>query len=177
MDEIEVKILEVDQAAIEEKLISLGAIKCFEGDIQALLFDFPDRRLDQADSFIRIRSKGDEVELAFKRRILGDDTVKRYEETEVTVSDKAVMADILLKLGLVNTVVGRKKHRISYATEGAHFELDTFDGMPTFLEIETADKRLLEEWVARLGYRMEDTKPWGGRQVYEHYGVPYILSS
>jgi adenylate cyclase class 2 len=177
MDEIEVKILEVDQVGIEETLVTLGATKSFEGDIQALQFDFPDRRLDQVDSFLRLRNKGDEVELAFKRLILDDDTVKRYEETEVKVSDKAVMADILGKMGMVNTAVGVPKRRVSYAADGVHFELDTYEGIPTFLEIETSDKALLEEWVARLGYRMEDTKAWSGRQVCEYYGISNILAT
>ena len=40
MTEIEVKILEIDQALIEQKLISLGATKTFDGVMRAVFFYF-----------------------------------------------------------------------------------------------------------------------------------------
>jgi predicted adenylyl cyclase CyaB len=172
MTEVEVKILEIDVAATEQKLRELGATKVFEGDIRASLFDFPDNRLDLVQSFVRIRTKGDTVELVVKKRIPSEIS-KSYEELEVVVSDYGVAQQILEHIGLVETVHGRKKHRISYTLENAHFEIDAFDDMPAFLEIEVTDSDHLAKWVELLGFRMEDAKPWSGRDVYEHYGVEY----
>lgn len=172
MPEVEVKILEIDVSAIEKKLTDMGAKKVFEGDIQASLFDFPDSRLDKEQSFVRLRSKGNKTELVFKKRI-PDEVAKSYHELQVEVSDLKQAWGILEGIGLVETVHGRKKHRISYALADAHFELDEFEGMPAFLEIEVSDSRELPKWVEALGYTMEDAKPWSGKEVYEHYGVEY----
>jgi hypothetical protein len=45
MEEIEVKILEVNRKELEKKLIKLGAKKTFEGEISATFFDFKDRSI------------------------------------------------------------------------------------------------------------------------------------
>ena len=172
MKEIEVKVLDVDAVRIKETLVGLGASKVFEGFIQASLFDFPDGRLDRDNSFLRLRTKGDQVELAFKKAI-PNQVAKSYEELEVQVSDPTVALKIIESLGLMETVRGRHKHRTSYSLDGAHFELDTFDGMPTFLEIEVSDSGQLEKWVGLLGFSMKDAKAWGSREIYGHYGIEY----
>jgi len=172
MTEVEVKILEIDVPSIESKLVALGATKVFEGDIQASLYDFPDQRLNQDRSFIRLRTKGEKAEFVFKKHI-ANEVAESYDELEVEVSDIEVTRKILEKIGLVETVHGVRKHRITYAADNAHFELDKFEGMPAFFEIEVSDSDELPKWVELLGYTMDDAKSWSGRDVYKHYGVPY----
>jgi adenylate cyclase, class 2 len=170
MNEVEVKILEVDIKAIVKKLEGMGAKKVFDGRSQARYFDYPDGRLKSAKSVLRLRSKGELVELAFKRKNSDDKTVKSREETEVNVSDLETMGKILLALGMVELEPGLNKHRASYALEDAHFEFDTYEGVPTYLEIEAHSVERARYWVEKLGFSMRDTKPWTGKDVVKHYG-------
>ena len=66
-----------------------------------------------------------------------------------------------------------EKHRISYVLDTAYFELDKFDDMPTFLEIEVSDSNELLGLVKLRGYILIYIKPWSGKEVYEHYGIEY----
>ena len=62
------------------------------------------------------------------------------------------------------------KKRISYVLGDIRFEIDTYEGIPTFLEIEAPSEEILEEMVLKLGFSMKDTKPWNGKKVWKHYG-------
>ncbi len=170
MKEVEVKILEIDTEAVVEKLLSLGAEKVFEGDMLATMYDFPDRRFDKEGSFVRLRTKGNTAELVFKKRLLGT-VAKSFEETETQVSDLQATRKILEILGLVPLREGRNCHRVSYVIDSTHIEIDTIEGIPTFLEIEVQDESEIAAWVEKLGYAMADAKPWSKREVYAYYGV------
>lgn len=168
MQEIEVKILEIDVPAFKRKLASIGAKKVFEGNIIASKFDTPTKQLEKNDQLLRLRTRGDIVELTFKKKQKSTQA-KIVEETEVTVSDYKAMKTILQEIGFIES--GKQhKTRISYALgDDVHIEIDTFPGIPPFAEIETHNLKRLKEVVALLGYTMEDTKPWSGSKVIEYY--------
>jgi adenylate cyclase class 2 len=175
MKEIEVKILEVNVPSLVKKIESLGGKKVFEGDISASYFDFPDKRLRAQQKVLRLRQRGKEVELTCKRQTKNE-TVKMMDEFEVRVTDFNQMKTILNELGLEEEEsredgqsIHLGKHRVSYEVGPIHVELDTIPHFPTFAEIEAHSQEELEEWVKKLGYQMSDAKPWGGRDVINHY--------
>src|SRR5208337_4315563 len=86
MQEIEVKILNVDGRQIKEKLIHLGAKKVFDGEIETFFFDFKNQAMVKARNVIRLRREGDTTVLTFKK-FLSNEDVKAVEEFEVVVSD------------------------------------------------------------------------------------------
>jgi adenylate cyclase class 2 len=168
MNEVEVKFLEIDKAALERKLQSLGAKKVFEGIITPFYFDFPNGSLRARNKVLRLRKKGSLVEFAIKekKKSFG---AKVAEETEVIVSDFENTRKILLSLGF-REYARLPKKRISYALGPVHYELDTYDGMPTFLEVEAHSIKELKWAVNKLGFILKEAKPWSGREVLKHYG-------
>jgi adenylate cyclase, class 2 len=167
MNEVEVKFLDVNSKDIIKKLQSFGAKKTFEGSIVPSFFDFPDRRLKARNQLLRLRKKGELLELTFKQKKKSS-KAKIAVETELYVSDFEKMRSILLKIGLLERR-RYSKRRISYVLEDAHYELDTYAGMPTFLEVEASSVGALRKAVSKIGFSMNDAKPWSGRQVFEHY--------
>src|SRR3989338_4016511 len=145
MQEIEIKILEINRKDIEKKLLALGAVKKFDGIIQALYFDYPDGSINK---------------------------VKNCEELEVSVSDFEVMKQILEAMG-VKQWLSMKKQRTSYSLDGTHFEfdryVDEYDYIPEFVEIEAKDIETLYKVVEILGFQKEDCKPWGVLKLIKHY--------
>ena len=167
MQEIEVKILEVDTLYITQKLESWGAKNVFDGEVNASYYDFSNGRLKDNNRFLRLRKKGSTVELTLKEKVEHEEA-KIMQEYEVNVTDFEIMQKILYGLGLLEIKVARK-HRTSYLLDEVHFELDTFPGIPTFLEIEASNMERVREYVQKLGYSMQDAKPWSGGDVLKYY--------
>ncbi len=168
MNEIEVKILDIDKNKVIKQLESLGAKKVFEGKIHVLFFDFPNKKLEKESSFLRLRNKENFSELTFKKSI-SEEKAKIVEETEIVCDNFENAKKILKNLGLVELKISADKYRISYSLDGVHFEIDNLENFPTYLEIEAPDLAQLQKAVEKLGFSMKDAKPWSGKEVKEHY--------
>jgi len=168
MEEIEVKILEIDEKEVIERLRGLGARKIFDGDVITTYFDFEDKRLAKEGKILRLRKKGDQVELTYKKKISKKEA-KITDEYEVIVDRIDAVVEILEMVGL-KEFHKSIKHRISYTKDNIHFEIDTYPGIPAFLEIEAQSVGELREYINKLGFSMDETLPWSIKDVLEYYG-------
>jgi len=167
MNEVELKFLEIDVAATIAKLESIGAKKAFDGDMKAVYFENPAKTLREQKQVLRVRQEGDKAVVAFKQKQTSE-LAQVSDETEVIVSDYQTTKNIFLKLGFT---VKKEfvKHRISYKLDNFSFEIDTLEGIPTFLEIEALSEDSIKEAVALLGLDLADGKDWNGFAVKEYY--------
>lgn len=172
MQEVEVKIIDIDRGKVEATLKSLGASETFEGEVETLFFDFPGDPISKAKNLLRLRKRGDKNELTFKR-FVADNTAKVREEYEVLVSDFDTTRVILESIGLKG--FGHlKKHRISYALkDGVAVDLDKYEGdlahIPDLMEIEAKDTAELRSHLNLLGFRPQDAKPWTTFDLINYY--------
>ena len=171
MKETEVKILEVNRQKIERTLRSLDAKKVFDGEVETLLFDFPDGIIIKQKNVLRLRKMQDKTELTFKK-ICITETAKTAEEYSVEVSNLETMEKILENLGL--SIIDRtKKHRVSYTLDDARFDFDrylgTYDYIPEFLEIEAKNADLIHKYAALIGFKTKDCLPWSTTDLIKHY--------
>jgi adenylate cyclase, class 2 len=165
MQEIEAKILEIDQEAIIAKLIEHGAKLVFDGTLIADFFNTP------KGFRLRLRSDGTKHVLTYKRKVNTENAnVKSAEELETEISSPGNLQKIFADLDIVHE---RRvtKHRTTYAIGKVHFEIDTYDAIPTFLEIEAPTSEEIVHWAEMLGYSEEDLTPMTMRQLEEHYNV------
>lgn len=177
MNEIEVKILTIDRKALEKKLLSMGAKKIFDGDIEGGLYDFPDKRLEKNREALRLRREGDEVVLTYKKHLTseineGSAKAKVADEIEVKVSDFD-QAEAILKALNFKLFIPIKKKRVTYTLHGIHFAFDKYSdhlkNVPEFLEIEGDNVESVFEAVERLGFTREDCVSWGLRGLALHF--------
>jgi predicted adenylyl cyclase CyaB len=162
--EIETTILNIDRKVVEKKILSLGARKIFDGDVEALFFDYPDGRLRNQKVTIRLRKIGEKAFLTAKRPgELMSHTIKSRDEHEAEVSDFGTVKKILESTGL-SVWLALRKHRTSYAIGKVHFEFDKhhdrYSFVPEYLEIEAPDEATLHKYAILLGFRKEDCTPW-----------------
>jgi adenylate cyclase class 2 len=173
MNEIEVKIIDIDRGEVEKRLLSLGARMIFDGEMHALYFDFQDRTLGKAQDVLRLRKEGRKSILAFKK-FISDDQAKIRREFEVEVSDFETTKAIIESIGL-SPWLDMRKHRTTYVLFDSHFELDkyfgSFDYIPWFLEIEAPDLETIYRYAELLGFRKEDCKPWTSLELADHYSL------
>ena len=169
--EIEVKILEIDRTVIERRLIELGAKKIFDGNIHALYYDLPGKRLSTSGLTLRLRMEGPKAVLTLKTDV-SNAAAKEREELETEVGDFMVMQRVLKTLGF-SAWLEMKKHRTSYELHDAHVEIDQyqddFSYIPEFLEIEGRDMKSIRFIAEALGYGKDECKPWDAVQLAAHY--------
>jgi predicted adenylyl cyclase CyaB len=169
--EIEIKILGIDREKVEKKLMSLGAEKTFDDEINAVYYDDRRRSIEGKRGTLRLRKEGARSVFTFKAFVENEDAKVRAEK-EVSVSDFAAMQSILESLGFVPWLEMRK-HRITYEIAGVHFEFDKYlgeyDYIPEFLEIESGDVGTVLKYAELLGFTKEDCKPWDALEVARYY--------
>lgn len=172
MQEIEVKILEIDQGALEKKLLALGAEKHFEGELHAIFYDFEDASIKERGSVLRLRKEGSETKLTFKSPVSRDEA-KIMNEYESGVEDMEAVQKILSHLSLKKAKETRK-WRIEYLFGDCKVVIDDYQDdlayIPVFMEVEAPDLATMKAVVRRLGYKIEDCKSWSTYELVEHYG-------
>ncbi len=174
MSELEVKILEINPDDIERRLLSLGAVREFDHEFEAIFWDFPDGRLAQSRKLLRLRREGDQSVITFKTPQKAEG-LKAMEELETGVVDSAIFSEILTSIGLHATRRTRKR-RIQYTLGAAHvvldFYLDDLAAIPPFLEIEAQDSDTVFDMVQKLGYEPRHTTSWNTYDLINHYLGP-----
>jgi predicted adenylyl cyclase CyaB len=174
--EVEVKVLEVDAHALQEKLSSSGAKKVFDGLMEVRTFE----PLPEGVGLLRVRREGGECFLTVKR-FLGKGEAKVTDESSVKVGDFDSACSLLEGLGF-RTEKRYRKRRTSYVLHDIRFEFDTFldelSFVPTFLEIEASSLEGVHKALSLLGIPQEKAFPWTGGDVIRHYQKnPLRLSS
>jgi predicted adenylyl cyclase CyaB len=171
MEEIEVKILEINRTALEKILFSLGAKKVFDGNIQTFFFDSKEGTIIKQKDVLRLRKEHDMTELTYKK-VHVTQTAKTAEEYTVEVSNFETMKTILENLGLF-VIDSMQKNRVSYTLEGARFDFDQYHGdhwyIPEFMEIEAKSIDLIYKYAELLGFEAKDCLPWSTTDLIKHY--------
>ena len=179
MLEKEIKILEIDVAQVQKTLLELGAEKTFEGFIHDIYYDFPDtdkNKMEANGRIFRLRKKWEEHIYSIKRKrkkINKEEGINAKDEHETPITDIESFAKVLEKYGMEKTRE-KKKHRISYKLEGIEFDIDNYENIPDFLEIEGPDGKTIQQWVQKLWLGDHEQMLWGSRKLFKHYGIPYI---
>lgn len=174
-EEIEIVFLEIDRDAIEKRLTEMGAERIGDIIYRHTAFDYPDYRLNADNAWIRLRDEGSETVLAYKKRIGvtsqdGSTNDAGMEEVEVVVGDYAATRLFLSKIGLIEKHEAEKK-RTRWRKGEVEFDIDTWPGIPAFLEIETSSWKGIDDATAALGLRKEDRKICSANQIYRLYGI------
>lgn len=174
-EEIEVIFLEIDKDEVEKKLAALGATKERDFFYRHSSFDYPDYRLNKDNSWIRLRDEDGEVRLAFKKRLGvtsqdGSTNDEGMEEIETTVGSYENTKILLGKVGFIEKHEAEKK-RTRWQMGEIEFDIDTWPGIPTFLEIEAPSWEAIDEATRSLGLDPKERKICSVNQVYRMYDM------
>lgn len=198
MLEHEAKILEVNEAEISGKLEKLGAKKILDDVTYIEGFDFdgisansnitvPEKFSQIAEhidalrgstdmfsqgAYLRLRREGSRYELIFKQKVKGGGGVKSETEisVEITEAEWQQTAEVLRGMGLKRIVLQEKK-RVSYKYAPYRYDIDTWPGVPTYLEVEAPTPEGVMEAIALLGLAQQDAVSMSAAEVFDIYGV------
>ena len=169
MQEIELKVLDINKESFITKLESIGARRVGVFFIHDRTFDFDDERVRQKGDLFRLRVINGDVELVYKDDTKTGDGFREQTETQTGVTDLAAMETILKKIGC-RPVRDRQKIRTEYLLGKTKFEIDEFPDIPPYLEMEGSKESIVEA-LKRLGYKKQNTTDMTATKVLESYGV------
>jgi len=136
MKEVELKFLDINVEDVKGKLEKLGAELKYDTYIESYPFISDEFHGYNSDKkYLRVRKVDDDVEITYKDPAITSDMTAR-EEINLRVDSYEEAIKLIEKLGFEKGEVFRK-HRVHYELGSIHFELDTLDHIPTYLEIET----------------------------------------
>lgn len=179
MLEKEIKILEIDTEKLFSDLEILWAKKTFDWIIHDVYYDFPDwkkLKMEKNKRMFRIRTKWEEHIYTIKRKrtkMWEDEWAIIKDEHETSITNIDSFQRVLDKYGMTKTRE-KKKHRVSYALAGADFDIDTYEEIPTFLEIEETSRDNIDLWIKKLNLKNNEILLWGSRTIFKHYWVKYL---
>lgn len=167
MHEIETKVLEVDVEDVSRKIENLGAKKIEEILLKVDWFSLPGIAKDKQPWYLRIRSYSTgRVEITWKDepKLIGN--LRKGSEINVIIDDHEKMKTLFESIGLV-CYAHQEKKRVSWELGNVQFDLDTYPGMPSFLEIEVEDESDIGEMIKKLDLEKKETWNDGERTLIE----------
>lgn len=181
--EKELKILEIDKAALEDALSNRAwAKKIFEWLVIDTYYDFDKDHIESMKwkvSF-RIREKRDSswnstFYYTIKRKEAQDEdsaVMRVCYEKEFKINNVVLFTELLHYLGFYKTRA-KKKQRVAYELWKIKFDIDDYAWIPTLLEIEAATKEIADFYIQGLWLQNNKKSNDGSRWLFESYGIPY----
>lgn len=161
MNEIEVKVLDIDIESIRNKLNKLNA-KLIKKEFQTnYMFDFEDNRYFSKGGYIRIRKAFNLIDKTEKiiltsKELISKDKFKVSKEIEFSSDDFTSSKNFIESLGLVLRRTD-EKYRESYKFEEGLIEIDTWAGVPTYFEAEADSEEKVVKLLNYLGFTLEQS--------------------
>lgn len=153
--EIEVKVLNIDLNAMEEKIIACGGEKISDEKQRTIVINSDRHPIPDELGYLRLREvqRDGEIErvCTFKEK-KANTSVRVYDEHTVAIDDMDEMLTIFKLLAYDRTSLG-EKHRISYRFKNCRLDLDRWDQdtyPDPYMEIEGESREAIEEVIRAL---------------------------
>ncbi len=125
---------------------------------------------NNSKKWIRVRQTNDKTTIAVKHILAPNKTnLQQMLETEIEVASIKEANNLLEALGFAYKSY-QEKERITYILDGYELDIDTWPGIPTYVEVEGESEEDLEKILNKIGYSMKDTVSCTADEVYEKYG-------
>ena len=135
------------------------------------LINFIKRYHNNSKKWIRVRQTNDKTTIAVKHILAPNETnLQQMQETEIEVPSISEANNLLEALGYSYKSY-QEKERITYVLDGIELDIDTWPGIPSYVEVEGKSEKELESILNKLGYTISDTVSCTADEVYERYGI------
>ena len=164
--EYEVRVLEINKEEVQEKLNQLGATLVEDVFQKRYVYDF---NPVVPSKWIRLRTNGIKTTLTIKN--VESSNIDGTKEVEIEVSDFDITNEILNELGYKPRGIQENK-RIKYDLNGVEVDIDTWPGIPTYLEIEGTSEEEVYKTLELLGIPKDKATALDVQSIYEQiYGI------
>ena len=134
------------------------------------LIDFINKFHNNSKKWIRVRQTNDKTTIAVKHILADNGTgIQQMLETEIEVSNIKEANGLLEALGYSYKSY-QEKERITYVLDEYELDIDTWPGIPTYVEVEGKSEDDLKNILSKLGYSIKDTVSCTADDIYRKYG-------
>lgn len=168
--EIEVRFLEVEVPKLVARLQKLGAKDNGAEVLREIIFYDPEFRWLKERKRVRLRAANQGTFLTYKHfeKLAATGTT----EIELKVSDIVAARDFLIAIGLVAAREQEKK-RHTFTFQGVTVDIDTWPGVPSYVELEGTSEADLRRAADALGLDWSQVELRDPLMVLEqHYKLP-----
>lgn len=164
--EIETRILDIDKDSWHNTLTRNGFEYIGEFFQRRYVYDF---NPVNPNKWIRLRTNGEECTITIKE-IVDVNKVDGVNEWEIKVDDFDEASKILHELGFDYRNY-QENIRHTYRKAGVEIVLDSWVGIPPFMEIEAENIEILDKTLSLLGIKSSDTTTLDVVSIYKKYGI------
>ena len=160
--EYEAKFLNINIEEVRAKLKNIGAqLVRPEFLMRRVVFVTPSKI---ENAWLRVRDEGDKITMSLK--IDGGEKIHDQKESQIMISDFTAGCKFLESIGARKTAYQENKREV-WKQSGVEFDIDTWPGLNTFLEIEGVSEEVVKKAASELGF------DWSGA-VFGSVGRLYI---
>jgi adenylate cyclase class 2 len=147
--EYEARFLDVDVEAVKTKLISQSATCAMPRTLMRRIV-FKNDDIEQRGGWLRLRDEGHRVTLTYKQVTGEVSAIDTTLEAEIQVSEFATTKALLEAMGF-QALRYQENYREEWKLGEVAFDLDTWPGLPTFLEVEGPGEAAVRTAAEALG--------------------------
>jgi adenylate cyclase class 2 len=163
--EYEARFLAIDTHKVATALRTLGAELHQERTLMRRVV-FKNNDIAQHNGWLRLRDEGRHVTLTYKQATAPQATIDSTLEAEITVSSFEDTYRLLTAVHFTALHV-QENYREEWRLGELRFDLDTWPGLPTFLEIEGPDAMAVQRAAHQLGLTMAGARFGSIDEVYQ----------
>ena len=141
-----------------------------------IVIDFVQELTINPNKWIRLRESNGNVTLATKHILLDNGSkIQQLLETEIEVNSFDETNDFLLQLGFVHKSYQEKK-RIKFSLCHHEIDIDIWQGIPAFMEVEGESENDIENILKKIGFTLTDTVSCTADEIYRMNGKSMFVS-
>lgn len=159
--EIEIRLLNIEKKEFINNIIRLGAKKQNEFLQRRFVYDF---NPVYENKWIRLRTNGLNTTLTIKE-ILDKNAIDGTTELEIVVSDFDKTNLILEELGYIHRSY-QENYREIYLLNDVEISIDTWPLIPTYVEFEAKEEKLIDELLKKMDYKKEELTTLDVASIY-----------
>lgn len=169
--EIEARFLDINKKSLIERLIEIGAIDRGEQMLSEIIFYDMAGLWQHEGRYVRLRSVGGGMAtLTYKRNTA--QTIDSAFEVEFSVSD-STQAELFLENVGLKASRHQEKRRHTFLVDGITIDIDTWPGIPTYVEFEGPSEDKIRLVATRAGFAWSDAVFDDARKIIEErYNIP-----
>jgi adenylate cyclase class IV len=136
------------------------------------------KSLREQNYHLRARKQGENYEFTLKFAKSRHNNVKKEIElnSKLTKDEWNNICNLINSAGLT-IIAHQEKKRISYHIEDnynpAHFDIDTWPSIPTYLEIEADSVEIINYWIDKLNLKNNKTSTLSGQRFFDLYNINF----
>ncbi|HUC31499.1 MAG TPA: class IV adenylate cyclase [Candidatus Paceibacterota bacterium] len=167
--EFEAKFTDIDKDEMRRRLKKKGAqLLRPEFEQKRLNFHLPGDKRNK-DAWLRVRDEGDKVTLALK--MITGKNIQDQKELSITVDDFDKAIALLEAIGCERKLFEITKREL-WKLNDADITIDTWPGIPTFVEIEAPSEQAVKDAALALGFDYAHAIFGSVSAIYElHYNM------